>query len=150
MKKQIQKIGILLINYSFFINIYFYYSSNSKNSTDASVSEDKESKQKRILRENARLEKWNKMLSNFEEFYKNKFNKLKERTRKGVPDSLRGLIWQVLADINVYRNDEKNQNLYHNLVSEEESDLETESVILRDIDRTFPKHTFFKDKYGLG
>jgi hypothetical protein len=90
------------------------------------------------------------MLINFDEFYKNKFNKLKERTRKGVPDSLRGLIWQVLADINVYRNEEKNQNLYQNLVSEEESDLETESVILRDIDRTFPKHTFFKDKYGLG
>ena len=50
------------------------------------------------------------MLINFDEFYKNKFNKLKERTRKGVPDSLRGLIWQVLADINVYRNEEKNQN----------------------------------------
>ncbi len=90
------------------------------------------------------------MLSNFDQFYKDKFDKLKERTRKGVPDSLRGLIWQVLADIKVYRNDEKLTNVYNNFVNDEESDLETESVILRDIDRTFPKHTFFKDKYGLG
>ena len=105
---------------------------------------------KRILRENARAEKWNKMLSNFDDYYKNNFEKLKERTRKGIPDSLRGLIWQIFADINKYRNDEKYANLYNNLISEEESDLETESVILRDIDRTFPKHTFFKDKYGIG
>ena len=105
---------------------------------------------KRILRENARAEKWNKMLSNFDDYQKNNFDKLKERTRKGIPDSLRGLIWQIFADINKYRNDEKYANLYNNLISDEESDLETESVILRDIDRTFPKHTFFKDKYGIG
>ncbi len=114
------------------------------------TNEDREAKQKRILRENARSEKWNKMLSNYDLFYKNNYNKMKERTRKGIPDSLRGLIWQLFADINKYRNDEKYKNLYSTLVNDEESDLETEAVILRDIDRTFPKHTFFKDKYGIG
>ncbi len=105
------------------------------------------------------------MLSNFEYFKTSRFAKLKERTRKGIPDSLRGLIWQIYADVDKYRNNESNvnannantnnisytnANVYSALVSEEESDLETESVILRDIDRTFPKHSFFKDKYGLG
>jgi hypothetical protein len=90
------------------------------------------------------------MLSNFDDFIKNNFEKMKERTRKGIPDSLRGLIWQLFADIDKYRNDPNNSNVYNNLVNEEDSDLETESIILRDIDRTFPKHTFFKDKYGLG
>jgi hypothetical protein len=90
------------------------------------------------------------MLSNFEQFRTSRFPKLKERTRKGIPDSLRGLIWQIYADVDKYRNDESLSNVYSALVCEEESDLETESVILRDIDRTFPKHSFFKDKYGLG
>lgn len=90
------------------------------------------------------------MLNNFDDFYKNNFDKLKERTRKGIPDSLRGLIWQIFADVDKYRNDANLVDAYNNLVNDEESDLEMESVILRDIDRTFPKHTFFKDKYGLG
>jgi hypothetical protein len=107
-------------------------------------------KQKRLLRENARLEKWNKMLGNFQEFYKNNYNKLKERTRKGIPDSLRGLIWQLYANVSKYRNNQDFTDVYNKLSTDEESDLETEAVILRDIDRTFPKHTLFKEKYGLG
>lgn len=107
-------------------------------------------KQKRLLRENARLEKWNKMLGNFQEYYKNNYNKLKERTRKGIPDSLRGLIWQLFANVSKYRNNQDFTEVYNNLSTDEESDLETEAVILRDIDRTFPKHTLFKEKYGLG
>ncbi len=116
-----------------------------------------EDKKKRLLRENARLEKWNNMLTNFEQYKKNNFSKLKQRTRKGVPDSLRGLIWQLYAKIDQYRNqldnsgnDSYSNNIFNTLVNEEECDLETESYILRDIDRTFPKHSFFKDKYGLG
>lgn len=90
------------------------------------------------------------MLSNFDDFYKNDFNKLKTRTRKGVPDSIRGLIWQIYADVEKYRSKTENVNLYQELQKDYESDLELESVILRDIDRTFPKHSLFKEKYGLG
>jgi hypothetical protein len=90
------------------------------------------------------------MLSNFEIYYSKNFNKLKSRTRKGIPDSIRGLIWQLYAEINKFRDDETLNGLYNKLITDENVDIETESVILRDIDRTFPKHTFFKDKYGLG
>ena len=45
----------------------------------------------------------------------------------------------------------KHPTLYQDLLKDETTnDLELESVILKDIDRTFPKHTLFKDKYGLG
>lgn len=90
------------------------------------------------------------MLSNFDDFYKNDFNKLKSRTRKGIPDSIRCLIWQIYADVNIERSKVGNENLYQELLKDEDSDLELEAVILRDIDRTFPKHTLFKDKYGIG
>ena len=90
------------------------------------------------------------MLSNFDIYYSKNFNKLKSRTRKGIPDSIRGLIWQLYAEINKYREDSSMDGLYNKLITDENVDVETESVILRDIDRTFPKHTFFKDKYGLG
>lgn len=120
------------------------------NNKSKQIEEDKESKQKKILRENARLEKWNKMLQNFNHFYSNNYEKLKSRTRKGIPDSLRGLIWQIYADVGKYMQDEANNGLYEKLVADEESDIEIEGVILRDIDRTFPKHTLFKEKYGLG
>jgi len=36
------------------------------------------------------------------------------------------------------------------LLTDDKVNSEDENLILRDIDRTFPKHTFFKDKYGLG
>jgi hypothetical protein len=104
----------------------------------------------KVLRENARLEKWNVMLSNFDIYFTKNINKLKSRTRKGIPDSIRGLIWQLYAEIDKYRSDEGFKDLYHTLSNDEIIDVGIESVILRDIDRTFPKHTFFKEKYGLG
>ncbi len=91
------------------------------------------------------------MLINFENFYLNNFKKLKSRTRKGIPDSIRGLMWQIYADIEKYRSKPENANLYQELLKEGENpDLDLECVILRDINRTFPKHTLFKDQYGLG
>jgi hypothetical protein len=90
------------------------------------------------------------MLSNYDIYFAKNFDKFKSRTRKGVPDSIRGLIWQLYAEVNKYRDDESLKDLYIKLVNDDNIDIETESVILRDIDRTFPKHTFFKEKYGLG
>lgn len=95
------------------------------------------------------MEKWAKMLTNFDDYYKNNFDKLKSRTRKGIPDSIRGLIWKYYAGVDKYK--EKFPTLYQDLLNNEtNNNLELESVILKDIDRTFPKHTLFKDKYGLG
>ena len=113
-----------------------------KESNDNNKKQDKES----LLQLNARLEKWNYMLSNFDDFMKNHYSKLKERVRKGIPDSLRGYVWQKILNVDeeFYKKD-----LYIQL-NDESGDQSLEEVIIKDIDRTFPKNTFFNQKYGGG
>ena len=102
-------------------------------------------KNEKLLTINARIEKWNYMLKNFNDFKKNKFHKLKERTRKGIPDNLRGYAWQILSGVDEFYK----KNLYQQLENEP-ADRAIEDIIINDIDRTFPKCQFFKDKYGNG
>ena len=111
-----------------------------KESTD-----DKKQDKEYLLRYNARLEKWNYMLSNFEEFSKKNSVKLKERVRKGIPDCLRGYAWQKILNIDEFYKKDEYQNL-----NDIPCDKSLEDVIVKDIDRTFPKNTFFNQKYGSG
>lgn len=93
---------------------------------------------KSIIRENARLEKWQDML------YRWEYNKLrrpdfiKKRIRKGIPDSLRGRVWYELAGLKTLKQD----NLYENLVNTDAESKAIEQIML-DIDRTFPDHILF-------
>ena len=98
-----------------------------------------------LLKINARIEKWNYMLNNYKEYQTTKFNKLKSRVRKGIPDSLRGFVWQKIAGVDEYYI----KDLYQKL-DKEPIDNEIENIIIKDLDRTFPKCSFFKDKYGNG
>ena len=109
--------------------------------------EEKPKDQKELLKLNARIEKWNDMIEHFNIYLTSKFSKLKERTRKGIPDSLRGYIWQKFAEIDKY----KIENKYNELLNDKQPlDKATENVIIKDLDRTFPSNFFFKDKYGSG
>ncbi|MCQ2820351.1 MAG: TBC domain-containing protein [archaeon] len=105
---------------------------------------DKEELQRQKLQLNARIEKWNDMLANYES-YKGS-DKLKSRTRKGIPDNLRGRVWQIFANIK----SKYKEGLYQRLSQEEGEVTENEKVILRDLDRTFPDNSFFEKKYGQG
>ena len=98
-----------------------------------------------LLKINARMEKWNYMIQNYEEFKTKKFNKLKSRTRKGIPDSLRSYIWQLFGEKNKYYKKDYFKELDTKPIKE---DIET--VIIKDLDRTFPNCQLFKDKYGNG
>ena len=99
-----------------------------------------------LLTINARTEKWRYMIENINIYKNRKKNKLKERTRKGIPDSLRSQIWQLFADIKRYDNQ---KDLFENL-EKEQLDQETEITIIKDLDRTFPACSLFTDKYGGG
>ena len=107
----------------------------------------KETKEKaeKLLTINARIEKWDYMLNNFNEFKTNKYYKLKSRTRKGIPDNLRGYAWQIISGVDAFYK----KNLYQKL-DNEPMDKAIEDIIMNDIDRTFPNCQFFKDKYGNG
>lgn len=69
---------------------------------------------------------------------------LKSLVRRGVPEALRGEVWLRLSGCS---SDEKVMDAYRVLITKECS---ADSVILRDIHRTFPAHDFFKDSGGLG
>lgn len=69
---------------------------------------------------------------------------LKALVRRGIPEALRGEVWLRLADCST---DTTVMDNYRVLITKECS---ADSVILRDIHRTFPAHDFFKDSGGLG
>lgn len=66
--------------------------------------------------------------------------------RSGIPEALRGEVWQLLAGV---ANDGPDPYLdvYRVLLSR---DCPCESVIQRDINRTFPAHEFFRESGGAG
>ncbi|VDO55854.1 unnamed protein product [Brugia timori] len=64
--------------------------------------------------------------------------------RNGVPDVLRGEVWQYLAKVQI---DPDLTQTYRLLLGKE---CPSEQVILRDIHRTFPAHEYFKKAGGEG
>ncbi|CAL2052799.1 unnamed protein product [Caenorhabditis brenneri] len=89
------------------------------------------------------LELWNQLIENWDQ-QKNRPEKISELVLDGIPDKLRGHVWQLLADaINQPELVEK----YHALLNEP---CPSEQVIMRDIHRTFPAHEYFKESGGKG
>ena len=131
----------------------FIKKQNKKNTKIVESSDEKKDKNessksiKKLLQVNARLEKWTYMIDNYKEFSTNKKKRmlLKSRTRKGIPDSFRGYVWQLFANKERYYVKDLYQSLEKEPIKE---DLET--VILKDLDRTFPLCQFFREKYGNG
>jgi hypothetical protein len=97
------------------------------------------------LKVNARIEKWNHMLKNYEEFSTKKREILKSRTRKGIPDNLRGYVWQLFAEKQKYFIPGVYEDLQSLPIEEN-----LERVIIKDLNRTFPLCHFFREQYGNG
>ncbi|XP_020274885.1 EVI5-like protein [Asparagus officinalis] len=101
-------------------------------------------------REERRIRKWRKMIgvggSDWKHYVRRKPNVVKRRIRKGIPDCLRGLVWQLISgsrDLLLM-----NPGVYEQLVIYETSASELD--IIRDISRTFPSHVFFQQRHGPG
>ena len=92
------------------------------------------------------------MLENFNLYKTSKYSKLKERTRKGIPDSMRGYAWIKIAGISEFKKGKENlyKNLLSNLKENDFIDKKEEDVIIRDLHRTFPKSIIFSPKLGEG
>lgn len=101
-------------------------------------------------REERRLQKWRKMIgtggTDWKHYLRRKPHVVKRRIRKGIPDCLRGLVWQLISgsrDLLLM-----NQGVYQQLVVYETSAAELD--IIRDISRTFPSHVYFQQRHGPG
>nr|XP_029733600.1 rab GTPase-activating protein 1-like isoform X1 [Aedes albopictus] len=93
----------------------------------------------------ALLEDWNEILVEWNRDNLDKRPKnLAYLVRSGIPDILRGTIWQKLANV---ENKTEMADSYRILITKETS---CENVIQRDINRTFPAHRYFKDSGGMG
>ena len=120
-------------------------SNSPKKSNKGNSKKEEKNKKNQLLKINARVEKWNHMLSKFDVYQTSKFSKLKSRTRKGIPDSLRGYVWQQISGANLYYVKDLFQKL-----DNEPIDKSTEDMIIKDLDRTFPNCSLFQDKLGNG
>ncbi len=70
---------------------------------------------------------------------------VKERVRKGVPNELRGVVWQLLTGSRELRL--RNRGLYEDLLT---GSTPCEVDIIRDVSRTFPQHIHYCQRHGLG
>jgi hypothetical protein len=95
---------------------------------------------------NARIEKWSKMLENWESFSKSNSKLLKSRIRKGIPSSLRGEVWQLLAKTSSLRKSYPRHHFFRltNLID----DPDCMVTIEKDLNRTYPTHELFKSSQG--
>ncbi|KAL6963231.1 Rab GTPase-activating protein 1, partial [Sarracenia purpurea var. burkii] len=89
------------------------------------------------------LDQWNDLLAKWTDT-KTRPKQLTMLVRQGIPEALRGEVWQRLT---INEKDDELLNNYRILISKECS---AELVIQRDIHRTFPAHDFFKDAGGVG
>ncbi|KAJ8775174.1 hypothetical protein K2173_020178 [Erythroxylum novogranatense] len=103
-----------------------------------------------LEREERRKRRWRKMIglggSEWKHYARRKSQVVRRRIRKGIPDCLRGLVWQLISgsrDLLLM-----NPGVYGKLVIYETSPSEPD--IIRDISRTFHSHVFFQQREGSG
>jgi len=102
-------------------------------------------KKRRADLESSRSIKWVKMIEEWERFGKR--DKLKSRIRKGVPDKVRGKVWNLLSGVETLI--KSNPGRYDRIISLSSTYTPNQDIrdtIERDINRTFPRHRMFKDK----
>lgn len=93
----------------------------------------------------ALLADWNEILQEWDrDNLDRRPRNLSSLVRCGIPDVLRGTIWPKLANV---ENKTEMIDSYRVLLTK---DTACETVIQRDINRTFPAHKFFKESGGAG
>ncbi|KAK9918049.1 hypothetical protein WJX75_000768 [Coccomyxa subellipsoidea] len=97
-----------------------------------------------------RLRKWRSMLgsgtADWKRFSARHPAMVKRRVRKGIPDRLRGVAWQLLSGGRELLL--QNEGVYERLMLAGSSEKELE--IVRDLSRTYPSHVYYQQRQGPG
>ncbi|KAH8583195.1 TBC domain containing [Cryptosporidium sp. chipmunk genotype I] len=94
------------------------------------------------------IEEWRFFCYDFEKFDLEKDHlKILSKLRKGIPSQFRGFFWMKLAEVESIKS-EHSENLYYQL--SEIKNAPCCGDIYRDISRTFPRHSLFRDKNNHG
>ncbi|VDK70029.1 unnamed protein product [Litomosoides sigmodontis] len=98
-----------------------------------------------------REKKWLHMLTNWSYFMDNKYEKVRERCRKGIPPSLRGRAWKHLCGAAFHMEFSINKRVFEE-VSSQPGDSRWIEDIKKDLNRQFPEHVMFarNGPYGKG
>lgn len=91
----------------------------------------------------ARERKWVVMDKDWKSWSAKHAAKVKQRVRKGIPDSLRGKFWRIFSAASGQLTREDHAGLYERL-KQQSATAATETQIRKDITRTFPHHVMFK------
>ncbi|CAI4229149.1 unnamed protein product [Auanema sp. JU1783] len=114
--------------YGFFLN------------TDSSVPSARAFVDVKVLRR--REMKWIEMFENWTFYMDHKFDKVRERCRKGIPPSLRGKAWKYLCGAVYHMDYSKNKEVFDICVNKE-VDPKWADDIEKDLNRQFPEHEMF-------
>ncbi|KAJ6499274.1 rab-GTPase-TBC domain-containing protein [Mycena sanguinolenta] len=86
---------------------------------------------------------WGAVISDYQQFASEHPEQLARAIAKGIPSTLRGMMWQLMAA----SKDPELESTYLKLLKESSPH---EKAITRDLGRTFPHHDFFTDGQGIG
>ncbi|KAJ7188204.1 rab-GTPase-TBC domain-containing protein [Mycena filopes] len=86
---------------------------------------------------------WGAVISDYQQFASERPEDLARAIAKGIPGTLRGMMWQLMAA----SKDPELESAYLKLLKEKSPH---EKAITRDLGRTFPHHDFFTDGQGIG
>lgn len=86
---------------------------------------------------------WGAVISDYQQYAADNPDKLAQAIAKGIPGTLRGMMWQLMAA----SKDPELESQYLRLLKEPSTH---EKAITRDLGRTFPHHSFFNDGQGIG
>ncbi|KAI2800516.1 hypothetical protein RDWZM_009133 [Blomia tropicalis] len=101
--------------------------------------------QMKSLRE--REKKWLQMLNNWKYYINFKWEKIRDRCRKGIPHSLRSQAWFYLCGGQIQKR--RRPKFYQELLNRDIPE-DIRSDITKDLHRQFPMHELFADRNGTG